>query len=230
MKRGRLSRQGRIFRNFLLAGVLGALIWTCAGWPVPARWELRRLEREAFLSPHSQFQGSIQDSEGEEVLVGLTPRWLVMGGSGSLYLWPREGDGPVLAPVPGVFGLLGGTRVVAADTPQGTVSARLTLRAPCLWRWEDGREESQTLRFSAEGERDAHGVVSFLVQADSLEGKMALCALMGGVGYEAAADNHWVRTCQDVQADYRLEFWDAAGAPLPSAQGMLSGEAQKFPS
>ena len=73
-------------------------------------------------------------------------------------------------------------------------------------------------------------MVSFLVQADSLEGKMALCALMGGVGYEAAADNRWVRTCQDVQAEYRLEFWDAAGAPLPSAQGMLSGEAQKFPS
>ena len=50
MKRGRLSRQGRIFRNFLLAGVLGALIWACAGWPVPARWELRRLEREILLS------------------------------------------------------------------------------------------------------------------------------------------------------------------------------------
>ena len=73
-------------------------------------------------------------------------------------------------------------------------------------------------------------MVSFLVQADSLEEKMALCALMGGVGYEAAADNRWVRTCQDVQAEYRLEFWDAAGAPLPSAQGMLPGEAQKFPS
>ena len=73
-------------------------------------------------------------------------------------------------------------------------------------------------------------LAAFLVQADSLEEKMALCALMGGVGYEAAADNRWVRTCQDVQADYRLEFWDAAGAPLPSDQGMLSGEAQKFPS
>ena len=130
--------------------------------------------------------------------------------------------------------LLGGQReswrLFCPNPPDRAVSARLTLRAPCLWRGEDGREESQTLRFSAEGERDAHGVVSFLVQADSLEGKMALCALMGGVGYEAAADNRWVRTCQDVQVEYRLEFWDAAGAPLPSAQGMLSGEAQKFPS
>ena len=41
------------------------------------------------------------------------------------------------------------------------------------------------LKKELSGERDAHGVVSFLVQADSLEGKMALCALMGGVGYEA---------------------------------------------
>ena len=56
----KLGRRGRIFRNFLLAGVLGALIWACAGWPVPARWELRRLEREILLSPHSQFQGAFR--------------------------------------------------------------------------------------------------------------------------------------------------------------------------
>ena len=121
------GRRGRIFRNFLLAGVLGALIWACAGWPVPARWELRRLEREILLSPHSQFQGSIQDSWGDEVLIGLTPRWLVMGSPEEFRLWPREGDGPVLAPVPEEFTLRGGIRVVAAGAPQGTASAQLTL-------------------------------------------------------------------------------------------------------
>ena len=190
MKRGRLSRQGRIFRNFLLAGVLGALIWACAGWPVPARWELRRLEREILLSPHSQFQGSIQDSEGEEVLVGLTPRWLVMGGSGSLYLWPREGDGPVLAPVPGVFGLLGGTRVVAADTPQGTASARLTLevsywyasfggsssyssqREDILrsWPWPDSSPEYRSETVTLEGEPMEEGAFQFVLGEEEMRG------------------------------------------------------------
>lgn len=184
MKRGKLGRRGRIFRNFLLAGVLGALIWACAGWPVPARWELRRLEREILLSPHSQFQGSIQDSEGEEVLVGLTPRWLVMGGSGSLYLWPREGDGPVLAPVPGVFGLLGGTRVVAADTPQGTASAQLTLevsywyasfggnssysslREDILDSWPDSSPEYRSETVTLEGEPMEEGAFQFVTELE----------------------------------------------------------------
>lgn len=188
MKRGRLNRQGRIFRNFLLAGVLGALIWACAGWPVPARWELRRLEREILLSPHSQFQGSIQDSEGEEVLVGLTPRWLVMGGSGSLYLWPREGDGPVLAPVPGVFGLLGGTRVVAADTPQGTASAQLTLevshwyasfggrssyssqREDILASWPDSSPEYRSETVTLEGEPMEEGAFQFVLGEEEMRG------------------------------------------------------------
>ena len=183
MKRGRLSRQGRIFRNFLLAGVLGALIWACAGWPVPDRWELRRLEREILLSPHSQFQGSIQDSEGEEVLVGLTPRWLVMGGSGSLYLWPREGDGPVLAPVPGVFGLLG-TRVVAAGAPQGTASAQLTLevsywyasfggnssysslREDILDSWPDSSPEYRSETVTLEGESMEEGAFQFVTELE----------------------------------------------------------------
>lgn len=188
MKIRKLSRRGRILRNFLLAGVLGALIWACAGWPVPARWELRRLEREILLSPHSQFQGSIQDSEGEEVLVGLTPRWLVMGGSGSLYLWPREGDGPVLAPVPGVFGLLGGTRVVAADTPQGTASARLTLeisywyasfggsssyssqREDILRSWPESSTEYRARTVTLEGEALEEGAFQFVLGEEKMQG------------------------------------------------------------
>ena len=188
MKRGKLGRRGRIFRNFLLAGVLGALIWTCAGWPVPARWELRRLEREAFLSPHSQFQGSIQDSWGDEVLIGLTPRWLVMGSPEEFRLWPREGDGPVLAPVPEEFTLRGGIRVVAAGAPQGTASAQLTLevshwyasfggrssyssqREDILASWPDSSPEYRSETVTLEGEPMEEGAFQFVLGEEEMRG------------------------------------------------------------
>lgn len=232
MKRGKLGRRGRIFRNFLLAGVLGALIWACAGWPVPARWELRRLEREAFLSPHSQFQGSIQDSEGEEVLVGLTPRWLVMGGSGSLYLWPREGDGPVLAPVPGVFGLLGGTRVVAADTPQGTASAQLTLevsywyasfggsssyssqREDILRSWPESSTEYRTRTVTLEGEALEEGAFQFVLGEEKMQGT-------GDFIWSYVADwglyhgYHWI---PPINCRMTAVFYDESGRELDRAE------------
>lgn len=188
MKRGKLGRRGRIFRNFLLAGVLGALIWTCAGWPVPARWELRRLEREAFLSPNSQFQGSIQDSWGDEVLIGLTPRWLVMGSPEEFRLWPREGDGPVLAPVPEEFTLRGGIRVVAAGAPQGTASARLTVevshwyasfggrssyssqREDILDGWPDSSPEYRAQTVTLEGEPMEEGAFQFVLGEEEMRG------------------------------------------------------------
>ena len=190
MKRGKLGRRGRIFRNFLLAGVLGALIWTCAGWPVPARWELRRLEREAFLSPHSQFQGSVQDSWGDEVLIGLTPRWLVMGSPEEFRLWPREGDGPVLAPVPEEFTLRGGIRVVAAGAPQGTASAQLTVevshwyasfggsssyssqREDILrgWPWPDSPPEYRSETVTLEGEPMEEGAFQFVLGEEEMRG------------------------------------------------------------
>ena len=183
MKRGKLGRRGRIFRNFLLAGVLGALIWTCAGWPVPARWELRRLEREAFLSPHSQFQGSVQVDQ-REWLVGLTPRWLVMGRQNEFRLWPREGDGPVLAPIPEWATAGREICVVAADTPQGTVSARLTLevsywyasfggsssyssqREDILDSWPDSSPEYRSETVTLEGESMEEGAFQFVTELE----------------------------------------------------------------
>ena len=195
MKRGKLGRRGRIFRNFLLAGVLGALIWTCAGWPVPARWELRRLEREAFLSPHSQFQGSVQVDQ-REWLVGLTPRWLVMGRQNEFRLWPREGDGPVLAPVPEEFTLRGGIRVVAAGAPQGTASARLTVevshwyasfggrssyssqREDILDGWPDSSPEYRAQTVTLEGEPMEEGAFLFVPELEAGPRK-GVCGRLG---------------------------------------------------
>ena len=190
MKRGKLGRRGRIFRNFLLAGVLGALIWACAGWPVPAWWELRRLEREAFLSPHSQFQGSIQDSWGDEVLIGLTPRWLVMGSPEEFRLWPREGDGPVLAPIPEWATAGREICVVAAGAPQGTASAQLTVevshwyasfggsssyssqREDILrgWPWPDSPPEYRSETVTLEGEPMEEGAFQFVLGEEEMRG------------------------------------------------------------
>lgn len=232
MKRGKLGRRGRIFRNFLLAGVLGALIWACAGWPVPARWELRRLEREALLSPHSQFQGSIQDSWGDEVLIGLTPRWLVMGSSEEFRLWPREGDGPVLAPVPEEFTLRGGIRVVAAGAPQGTASARLTLevsywydlsqgtaiysslREDILESRPDSSPEYRAKTVTLEGEPLEEGAFQFVLGEEEMQGT-------GDYIWSYVADwglyhgYHWI---PPINCRMTAVFYDEAGRELDRAE------------
>ena len=187
MKRGKLGRRGQILRNFLLAGVLGAVIWTCAGWPVPARWELRRLEREALLSPHSQFQGSVQVGR-REWLVGLTSRWLVMGRQNEFCLWPREGDGPVLAPVPEQVISTEGIRIVAADAPEGTTSAQLTLeisywyasfggsssyssqREDILRSWPESSTEYRARTVTLEGEALEEGAFQFVLGEEKMQG------------------------------------------------------------
>lgn len=231
MKRGKLGRRGRIFRNFLLAGVLGALIWTCAGWPVPARWELRRLEREALLSPHSQFQGSIQDSWGDEVLIGLTPRWLVMGSPEEFRLWPREGDGPVLAPVPALVTSMG-VCIVAADTPQGTASARLTLeisywyasfggrssyssqREDILDSWPDSSPEYRARTVTLEGEPLEEGAFQFILGEEEMQGT-------GDFIWSYVADwglyhgFHWI---PPINCRMIAVFYDESGRELDRAE------------
>ena len=228
MKRGKLGRRGRIFRNFLLAGVLGALIWACAGWPVPARWELRRLEREAFLSPHSQFQGSVQVDQ-REWLVGLTPRWLVMGRQNEFRLWPREGDGPVLAPIPEWATAGREICVVAAGAPQGTASARLTLevshwyasfggnssysslREDILDGWPDSSPEYRSETVTLEGEPMEEGAFQFVTELEKRRVP----------GREFVADwglyhgFHWI---PPINCRMTAVFYDEAGRELDRAE------------
>ena len=243
MKRGKLGRRGRIFRNFLLAGVLGALIWACAGWPVPARWELRRLEREAFLSPHSQFQGSVQDSWGDEVLIGLTPRWLVMGSPEEFRLWPRQGDGPALAPEPNAYysissmGPFGGW-LVAADAPAGTASAVLTARL-AGWYVMEGNDQHRRVDLYPDRDRDwpegstpaywektyriqgeplGEGAFGFYLEAeDPYRGHIEIYAVREAMSWQL-----YQRTLHleyiSIQSQMTAVFYDAAGAELGRAE------------
>ena len=57
-KKKSLSRRGRIGRNLLITLLAGILIWLLQGAPsLTAEGALRRIERESFFTPHSQFQG-----------------------------------------------------------------------------------------------------------------------------------------------------------------------------
>ena len=185
----RLSRRAKVLRNLALAAALilafclgtGRSAWTTQG-------ALRRMETGLLLHPgqtlYTQRDGG-QSGEQWVFVLGDTYAYTgvvrnrdlgrsLFGRNAVLYQAISLDQSPGLLSLSG-WDLLGGQRenwrLFCPNPPDRAVSARLTLRAPCLWRWEDGREESQTLRFSAEGERDAYGVVSFLVQADSLEGK-----------------------------------------------------------
>ena len=96
-KKKSLSRRGRIGRNLLITLLAGILIWLLQG-------ALRRIERESFFTPHSQFQGVLETAWWGPWGLGLNDRWLVfgdLGGGNQFYLWPRTGpeDPAVAGPV-----------------------------------------------------------------------------------------------------------------------------------
>ena len=131
-----LTRGGRIGRNLALTALMGGMIWLGAGAPAPtAELALRRLERESFLSPHSQYQGVLEAEPWGPWALGLTDRWLVFGGlnqTEQFYLWPRpEGDGPVLAPEPMIQTEPRQVVFAAAGVPEGTAAAELELEVAC---------------------------------------------------------------------------------------------------
>ena len=103
-KRKPLSRGGKTVRNLLLAALAGVLVWINAGAPLPPEQEFQRLVQTNFLEDEVQFLGDFETS-GLHWGAGLTDQWLVLGAldRGRMELWPREGDGPVVAPAPDDF-------------------------------------------------------------------------------------------------------------------------------
>ena len=133
MRRKPLGRWGKIGRNVLLTLLAGVLIWLLQGAPpLTTKGELRRLERESFLTGHAHFQGSFS-SDSRSWALGLTEDWVVFGDlkRDQLSFWPREGDGPVLAPAPDGYGRRAELCIAAVNVPEGTASARLTATLSC---------------------------------------------------------------------------------------------------
>ena len=129
-------------RNLLCALLAVAFLWLLQGAPLlTAEARFRRLQREQFVQPYAQYQGTLRIDD-RRWAVGLTQRWLLLGDLTweRLYPWPREGDGPVLAPVEDFSGL-GQVHIVAAGAPEGTASARLELSLRCWYAiraWSSG--------------------------------------------------------------------------------------------
>ena len=134
----KLSRGQKIVRNLLLTALAAFLLWLNAGAPLPPEQAFFRLARANFLSDEVQFLGDFETS-GLHWGAGLTERWLVLGvlDGGRMELWPREGDGPVLAPIPDSFARREEIGFVAADAPEGAVSARLTATISCWYTHTD---------------------------------------------------------------------------------------------
>ena len=154
-KRKPLSRGGKTVRNLLLAALAGVLVWINAGAPLPPEQEFQRLVQKNFLEDEVQFLGNFETS-GLHWGAGLTDQWLVLGALDRrrMELWPREGDGPVVAPAPDDFARWSEIAFVAADAPEGTASAQLTIDLSC-WYTHTGTATNGTWSYWASEDQDS---------------------------------------------------------------------------
>ena len=172
-KRKPLSRGKKTIRNLLLAALAGFLVWVNAGAPLPPEQEFQRLVRANFLEDEAQFLGDFEVS-GLHWGAGLTDRWLVLGilDGGRMELWPKEGDGPVVAPAPDDFARREEIAFVAANAPEGTASARLTVSLSC-WYTHTGTATNGTWSYWAVEDQDWHGLTpTYWENTYTLEGEL----------------------------------------------------------
>lgn len=158
MKKKLLGRWGRTLRNFLLALVCLFFTWAGLGAPLPSReLAFQRLQREYLLTEPVPMAGVYQEtwpSGEQETAVGVNPSYLVFGNldRGNLSVWPRQGDGPVLAPAPDshmtIDSAQPGGELIAADAPKGTAFAVLTAHLSC-WYTLTGTGDAASVELSS---------------------------------------------------------------------------------
>ena len=155
-----------------------------------------------------------------------------MGRQNEFCLWPREGEGPVLAPVPEQVISTGGIRIVAADAPEGTASVRLTLeisywyasfggsssyssqREDILRSWPESLTEYRTRTVTLEGEPLEEGAFQFVLGEEEMQGT-------GDFIWSYVADwglyhgYHWI---PPINCRMTAVFYDESGRELDRAE------------
>lgn len=249
-KKKSLSRRGRIGRNLLITLLAGILIWLLQGAPpLTAAGTLRRLERESFFTPHSQFQGVLETAWWGPWALGLNDRWLVfgdLGGGNQFYLWPRTGpDDPAVAPQPMYTLEMREVAFAAAGAPEGTASARMTLDVSCWYTspWFTCAQREQDWMgktpaywehtYQMEGEPLGEGAFAFRFQIWDPELPRSLqdesiqeTALLAAVDWKLY-QGYYLPESMPIRCHIAVAFFDRAGGELDRvelvAKGMSGG-------
>ena len=253
--RRKRSRWVRIVRNLLLALVLAGVIWLDQGAPLFSQEEqFLRVQREAMFTRTVPLQGVLDlddmiwgvGANDTHLLFGWLENWqsnLVVLGQSNLVLWPRQGDGPALAPEPNAYysissmGPFGGW-LVAADAPAGPASAVLTARL-AGWYVMEGNDQHRRVDLYPDRDRDwpegstpaywektyriqgeplGEGAFGFYLEAeDPYRGHIEIYAVREAMSWQL-----YQRTLHleyiSIQSQMTAVFYDAAGAELGRAE------------
>ena len=249
MKRWRLGRRGKVMRNTLLALLCGFATWIGMGAPLfSTEGEFQRLQRENLMTEKAPLEGSYLEGEGrsrEQIALGANDAYLVYANltRGDLSLWPRQGEGPVLAPDPGAYGEIGssgpfGGWLLAAGAPEGTVRAEVTVALSCWYKMEgddrrravelfrdrdqkwalDGEPTHWEKTWHIQGERLGDGAFRFWLEAENpYRGHIEIYAVREAMNWGLyQGDNYRERV--PVGGHMTAAFYDESGAELGRAE------------
>lgn len=142
----------RTARNLLITALLGILIWTVNGCPLPTmELEFRRQERQYLAGPSEILLRC--ESQGEAItgdptmLLGVTASYVhTCSGTHPFNVWPRNKEGSTLVVLPSELSLkpVFTVGLAVVDPPAQTASARLTITLSRMDWAED---------YTVEGER-----------------------------------------------------------------------------
>lgn len=221
----RRTYRRRCIRNFVLSALLLLLIWTAAGYPLPASLAMGRLEDRNLLE-HARMVLEINGTMGgdSDMVVGVTDRhvhtfWLDRE---SITVWERRGTEPTLVPLPDRtrYQKKGGSylapALVAVDAPDGAASARVTMELTYLGEI-NGVDVDWSDTYVVEGEQ--MGVCWFFQLTHKYD--------RDGVSAASLAEERWLDFSSPFLFPYKglppytLEFFDAEGESLGTFTGTM---------